>query len=188
MLTSRYISSRIIDIVKEDPSLTIKVLQAMVKELTGGFNRSYDKTWLEKEIAIASIFGDWDESYQKLPRYLTAVQQYDLGTEFKINTVPSVTSGTVIFDQVFWAFAPAIEGFQHYCLVICIDGTFLTGKYRGVMLIALSQDAENQIFPIAFAIVERETKESWGWFLDCLRCYVTKHARLCLISNRHHAS
>ncbi|KAH7833266.1 hypothetical protein Vadar_004671 [Vaccinium darrowii] len=174
MLTSRFISSRIIDIVKEDLSLKIKVLQTMVKELIGNFNPSYNKTWLGKQIAIASIFGDWDESYQKPPRYLAAVQQYNPGTEFKINTVPSVTPRTVIFDQVFWAFAPAIEGFQHCHPVICVDLTFLTGKYRGVMLIALGQDAENQIFPIAFAIVESETKESWGWFPDCLRCHVTK--------------
>ncbi|KAH7860643.1 hypothetical protein Vadar_016107 [Vaccinium darrowii] len=54
------------------------------------------------------------------------------------------------------------------------------------MLIALSQDAENQIFPIAFAIVESKTKESWGWFLDCLRCYATERTGLCLISDRHH--
>ncbi|KAH7850854.1 hypothetical protein Vadar_003810 [Vaccinium darrowii] len=147
------------NIVKEDPSLKIKVLQAMVKELTCGFNPSYDKTWLGKQIAIASIFGDWDDSYQKLSRYLAVVQQYNPDTEFKINTVPSIAPGTVIFDQVFWAFTPAIEGFRHCRPVICVDGTFLTGKYRGVMLIALSQDAENQIFPIAFAIAEARPKK-----------------------------
>ncbi|KAH7854428.1 hypothetical protein Vadar_013718 [Vaccinium darrowii] len=186
MLTARYISSRILNLVREDPSLKIKVLQASVRDTTGGYNPSYDKTWLGKQIAIESIFGDWDQSYEKLPRYLAAVQHFNPGTEFKINTVPSVIPGTVIFDQVFWAFASAIEGFRHCRPVLCVDGTFLTGKYKGVMLIVVSQDAENQLFPIAFAVVERETKESWGWFLDCLRCYVTQRTGLCLISDRHH--
>ncbi|KAH7851517.1 hypothetical protein Vadar_012810 [Vaccinium darrowii] len=186
MLTARYISSRILNLVREDPSLKIKVLQASVRDTTGGYNPSYDKTWLGKQIAIESIFGDWDQSYEKLLRYLAAVQHFNPGTEFKINTVPSVIPGTVIFDQVFWAFASAIEGFRHCRPVLCVDGTFLTGKYKGVMLIAVSQDAENQLFPIAFAVVERETKESWGWFLDCLRCYVTQRTGLCLISDRHH--
>ncbi|KAH7858772.1 hypothetical protein Vadar_027831 [Vaccinium darrowii] len=43
------------------------------QELTGGFNPSYDKTWLGKQIAIASIFGDRGESYQKLLRHGQAV-------------------------------------------------------------------------------------------------------------------
>ncbi|KAH7835639.1 hypothetical protein Vadar_028238 [Vaccinium darrowii] len=104
-------TSRILNLVREDPSLKIKVLQASVRDTTGGYNPSYDKTWLGKQIAIESIFGDWDQSYEKLPRYLAAVQHFNPGTEFKINTVPSVIPGTVIFDQVFWAFASAIEGF-----------------------------------------------------------------------------
>ncbi|KAH7844672.1 hypothetical protein Vadar_030456 [Vaccinium darrowii] len=111
-LTARYIASRIVNVVSKDPSLKIKVLQAMVNELTGGYNPSYDKTWLGKQIAIATIFGDWDKSYEKLPMYLAALQKYNPGTEVHLNTVPSVIPGTVIFDQVFWAFAPAIEGFR----------------------------------------------------------------------------
>ncbi|KAH7837736.1 hypothetical protein Vadar_017411 [Vaccinium darrowii] len=184
-LTARYIASRLVNVVSKDPSLKIKVLQAMVNELTGGYNPSYDKTWLGKQIAIATIFGDWDKSYEKLPMYLAALQKYNPGTEVHLNAVPSVIPGTVIFDQVFWAFAPTIAGFRYCRPVICVDGTFLTGKYKGMMLVAVSQDAENQIFPIAFAIVDRETKESWGWFLNCLRAYVTDRTGLCLISDRH---
>ena len=62
--------------------------------------------------------------------------------------------GCAIFERVFWAFGPSIEGFQHYRPAICIDGTFLYGKYRGTLLIALTWDCENRLFPLAFAIME----------------------------------
>ncbi|KAH7848500.1 hypothetical protein Vadar_003550 [Vaccinium darrowii] len=152
-LMARYIASCIVNVVSKEPSLKIKVLQAMINELSGGYNPSYDKTWLGKQIAIATIFGDCDKSYEKLPMYLAALQKYNPGTQVQLNTVPSVLPRTVIFGQVFWAFTPAIEGFRYCWPVICVD--------------------------------DRETKESWGWFLNCLRGYVTDRTRLCLISDRH---
>jgi hypothetical protein len=33
---------------------------------------------------------------------------------------------------------------------------------------AVGKDGNNKMFPIAYAVVEAETKESWLWFLDLL--------------------
>ena len=68
--------------------------------------------------------------------------------------------GCAIFERVFWAFGPLIEGFQHCRPVINIDGTFLYGKYRDMLLIASMWDGDNRLFPLAFAIVEKETDDS----------------------------
>lgn len=32
----------------------------------------------------------------------------------------------------------------------------------------MERDGNNQMFPIAFAVVEGETKESWAWFFKLL--------------------
>ncbi|XP_027364806.1 uncharacterized protein LOC113871913 [Abrus precatorius] len=66
-----------------------------------------------------------------------------------------------------------------------VDGTFLYGKYRQTLLIATTQDGNNCVLPIAFAIVEGETLSAWEWFLVMIRIHVTNKAGLCLISNRH---
>ncbi|KAH7863403.1 hypothetical protein Vadar_017057 [Vaccinium darrowii] len=86
-------------------------------------------------------------------------------------------------SRVFWAFGPAIGAFKHCRPVLSVDGTFLTGKYKGVMLIAVTQDAENECVPIALAIMEKEDTENWGWFLNCIRYFVTMRKYLCLISD-----
>ena len=64
--------------------------------------------------------------------------------------------------------------FTHCRPVICVDGTFLTGKYRGQILIAIGQDGNNQVVPLAFAFVESENIDSWTWFFRQLKIAVVK--------------
>jgi len=91
----------------------------------------------------------------------------------------------IVFERVFWAFRPCIDGFNHCMPVISIDGTHLYGKYKGTLLVATGMDANSQIFPLAFALVEGENTESWSWFLSCIRIHVTQRDGLCIISDRH---
>ena len=53
------------------------------------------------------------------------------------------------------------------------------------MLIATAVDGNGQIFPLTFAVVDKECTTSWRWFLACIREYVTKRQEICLISDRH---
>ncbi|XP_063946158.1 uncharacterized protein LOC135151558 [Daucus carota subsp. sativus] len=45
-----------------------------------------------------------------------------------------------------------------------VDGTHLKGDYGGVLLSAVALDANNEIFPLAYAIVSAKDKETWSWF------------------------
>ena len=69
--------------------------------------------------------------------------------------------------------------------MVQVDGTFLYGKYRGTLLVAVAQDGRNNILSIAFAIAEGETAEAWFFFLWNLRRYVTSQEGIYLISDRH---
>jgi hypothetical protein len=62
-----------------------------------------------------------------------------------------------------------VEAFKHCCDVLSIDGIFLMEKYEGTMLIAIGIDADHQLVPLAFAIVEKENNGSWGWFLHLVQ-------------------
>ena len=52
--------------------------------------------------------------------------------------------------------------------IIELDGCFLKGQYGGELLTVVGHDANNQMLPIAYAIVEVENKDTWSWFLDLL--------------------
>ena len=58
------------------------------------------------------------------------------------------------------------KGFLAGCrTVIGLDGCFFKGACYGQMLCAIGRDANNQMYPIAWAVVEKENYESWFWFL-----------------------
>ena len=74
-----------------------------------------------------------------------------------------------------------------YCLpILCIDGTFLTRRYKITILTAIGVDCNKHVVSIAFAFVENENTESWYWFLECVKIHVVAgRPDVCLISDRH---
>uniref|UniRef100_A0A2N9EWY4 SWIM-type domain-containing protein n=1 Tax=Fagus sylvatica TaxID=28930 RepID=A0A2N9EWY4_FAGSY len=153
MMNSKFIERQIHHLVKTDPAAKLKLLTAEIKEIWGQ-DISYFKIWDAKQKAIGNIYGDWDKSYEELPKFLLEVQDRN-------------------------------PGFQHCRPVISIDGTHLYGRYEGKLLIAMATEANNEIYPLAFAVVESENGDSWSWFLDCIRKHVTSRKHLCIISDRH---
>ncbi|XP_040985948.1 uncharacterized protein LOC121234181 [Juglans microcarpa x Juglans regia] len=61
------------------------------------------------------------------------------------------------------------EGFKAGCRpLIGFDGCFLKGPFKGQLLYVVSQDANDNMYPIVMVIVEAELKDSWGWFIETL--------------------
>ncbi|RYR33331.1 hypothetical protein Ahy_A10g047907 [Arachis hypogaea] len=65
-----------------------------------------------------------------------------------------------VLHRVFWSYYPCIRAFRHCKPVVQVDGTHLYEKYKGCLLVAVSQDGNNNIMPIAFVIVEGETSDA----------------------------
>ncbi|XP_015934904.1 uncharacterized protein LOC107460989 [Arachis duranensis] len=78
-----------------------------------------------------------------------------------VRVVDQIDESTVYFHRLFWTFPPCVEAFQHCKPLVSIDGTNLYGKYGGNLLLAIAQDGNSNILPIAFALVEGENAESW---------------------------
>lgn len=61
------------------------------------------------------------------------------------------------------------EGFLYGCRrLIGVDGCFLKGL-MGQLFVAVGRDGNNQMLPISWAVVEKETFDSWKWFLQQLQ-------------------
>nr|KAJ0223739.1 hypothetical protein LSAT_V11C200088090 [Lactuca sativa] len=126
------------------------------------------------------------KSYFALPKFLYAVQKFNLGTIVEWLVSSSTNEEPMEFRRVFWAFSPSIKGFVHCRPMINIDGTHLYGKYKGTMMIAMGVDGNNQILPLAFAIKENKAYDSWNWFLSYIKIHVVKEREgICLVSDRH---
>ncbi|QHN94114.1 uncharacterized protein DS421_17g598520 [Arachis hypogaea] len=76
-----------------------------------------------------------------------------------------------------------VFAFRHCKPLVQVDGMHLYGKYKGALLVAVAQDGNQNIVPIAFAIVE--TADAWEFFLTNLRRYVVTIDGVGIISDRH---
>ncbi|XP_025678871.1 uncharacterized protein [Arachis hypogaea] len=171
--------------IKTDLSVSISVLQSVVHHIYH-FKPSYRKIWMAKQKAIAKIYGDWEESYNRILALLQALQECLTGTIHECIVVPYYNVNMIDgewsqFDTVFWTFPPCSEAFKHCKPFVSVDETHLYGKYRGMLLIAMAQDGNNNILPVAFSLVKSETTESWSFFLSNLRQHVTPQPGILII-------
>ena len=66
-----------------------------------------------------------------------------------------------------------------------MDGTFLSNKFKGTLLLAAVMDGDNHIFPLSFGIVDSENDASWLWFFEHLRNAIGDREDLVIISDRN---
>ncbi|XP_021754670.1 uncharacterized protein LOC110719977 [Chenopodium quinoa] len=108
------------------------------------------------------ILGEYAEQYGLLYRYANEIKRSNPQNtiKFKLN------SG--VFKRVYMCFDAIKKGFLDGCRPFFgIDGCFLKGPFGGKLLV-VGRDGNNQMFPIAWACVEVESTETWGWFLQLL--------------------
>ncbi|KAL4295306.1 hypothetical protein GQ457_12G018400 [Hibiscus cannabinus] len=103
------------------------------------------------------------------------MQKYNPGTIADLETLPYYRNDRVVED---------VRQFHSYKPIIQIDGTFLYGRYKKVLLLTVVQDGNRKTILIAFALVPREDTDSCKFFLKKIRHYFFRNKRVCLISDR----
>uniref|UniRef100_A0A803Q7Q9 MULE transposase domain-containing protein n=1 Tax=Cannabis sativa TaxID=3483 RepID=A0A803Q7Q9_CANSA len=117
----------------------------------GGETNERDDGCIELEDDLASLASDDEE-----------------GSTTKIKT--KMVGEKKVFERVYICLKACKDGFRNGCRpLICLDGTFLKGYCKGILLVDVGIDAENAIFLIAYAVCEKETTDSWSSFCDLLK-------------------
>lgn len=161
-----WICSKVIDWVKEDPSVTSMELRRRLHDKYKIWIR-YDKVYRGRELASMRLFGNWDDSFDKLYAWKAEVEKRSPGSIVAIDHMEY--KGKKRFVRMFVTFKPLCDGFLAGCRpYLAIDSTHLTGKYRGQLAIACAVDGHNWLYPVAYAIIDSETTESWDWFMEKL--------------------
>jgi len=137
---------------KADPSIKPPRMQQILMEKYGLQAKTHTvrralnllKVWFE---------GSHEESYALLLDYIEEINLRNSGSI--CSCITQSPNGEVLFKRTFISFKATVEGFLKGCRpLIRVDGCFLKGPYKGVLLVALGLDDNNGYFPIAYAVVQ----------------------------------
>jgi hypothetical protein len=160
-------------IVWADSNITATALIDVIHGLTI-YRVRYGKAWRAKEHTLTLFWGRLERSLHKNTKIVRAIAHFNLGTRCVIDTfcqwLPNETSQYYsALMRTFWCLPQCVANFTHCRPIISVDGTFLTGKYKGTVMVVVAMTVENQLLALAFVLVEGENNESWLWFLSLVR-------------------
>ncbi|KAK8671545.1 hypothetical protein V6N13_038139 [Hibiscus sabdariffa] len=114
--------------------------------------------------ALEKIWGSVVLEFNRLFDYVFALRSVDPNGTFELMVERPTEVEKPKFKRLYVCFSALKEGFKRFCrLVISLDGCYLKGSFKGEILSVVGRDGNNQIFPIAWALVEVENKDTWTW-------------------------
>ncbi|XP_062103863.1 uncharacterized protein LOC133814976 [Humulus lupulus] len=140
----------------------------------------YTKAWRSREKVLRLVRGNPNDSYQKLPMYLYMLKQANPGTITHL-----LLDKEDRFKYLYITFSNSIKGCRYLRPIIVVDGTFLKNAHGGTLFSASTLDSNNNIFVLAFGIVDSENDNSWLWFFSKLRDIYGEPEGLAIVFDKH---
>ncbi|CAN1184865.1 hypothetical protein LINPERHAP2_LOCUS37210 [Linum perenne] len=167
--TAKWIAQRYMGRFRIDPELNTRHL---VKEigLTYGLEVTVRVCANARKEARRILEGTLAEQYAKMRSYVSTLQLADPDGLFALEVDPVPGTQTSKFKRLYVGFSSLRLGFLSGCRrMFALDGCFLKGEVKGMLLSAVGKDGNNQMFPIAWAVVEGENRNSWCWFVHLVK-------------------
>ncbi|XP_056692339.1 uncharacterized protein [Spinacia oleracea] len=166
-VSSEYLAERYLEDWRDDSSTKmdsfIKRVRREVQSEVG-----YYKCYYAKKLSLKMIYGDAAEEYKRVWEYVGAIRKHILGSTAVVK-LEGIENNTPMFQRMYICLQPCKEGFMGGCRpILGVDGCHLRGPYPGILLTAVGKDGNNNIFPVAWAVVETEDRDTWTWFLELL--------------------
>ena len=119
------------------------------------------KCYRAKWRALEMLRGSISSHYTKLSSYKAELVRVDREGRFEF-----LLDEGQVFKAFFIGFSSLRKGFLKGCRpIIGFDGCFLKTFLGGALLSAVTKDANNQMYPICWAVVAGENEATWTWFL-----------------------
>ncbi|GJZ54423.1 mutator type transposase, partial [Tanacetum coccineum] len=156
--TSRFLVDHVIKPLATNHDIPVRAVQDQIqKQFEVGVSNM--KAFKAKRIASDIMTGSYREQYSLLREYAQELINQNLGTTVRIDVQqePNPKSLTRTFRRVYVCLGEIKQGFRA-CRreILGLDGCFMSGPWPGQILTTVRVDANNGIYPVAYAIVEAE--------------------------------
>ncbi|WVZ20267.1 hypothetical protein V8G54_007589 [Vigna mungo] len=165
LITSKWLSGKLEKSMKGNPDINLKNLHTKFCQ-KWNIVVSRSTTTKAKAMAITNIEGCFKQQYERLYDYAHEILRSNPGSTVQVKV--DRDGDNVIFNRIYVCLKACKDNFVSCRPIIHLDGCFLKGKYGGELLTAVARDGNDQMCPLAYAMVEVENKESWTRFLELL--------------------
>lgn len=181
LMKSSWLGKRLESTVRETPNITLTSISNKAHQ-KWNVGVSKMKAYRARRVAIDLVDGSFREQYLRLYDYSHELMRSNPLSTVKVQIQPTMVEDRRENNEEIYVDRPLLPSFQrlYMCLngckesfkvcrpIIGLDGCFLKGYYGGQILAVVGRDPNDQMLPIAVAVVESETKDSWDWFLKLL--------------------
>lgn len=169
MATSSWLAKIYGNKIREMPSWRSK---DFVREVDQTYNIKVTRLqcYRAKKKALSEVESGLIEHYSYLRSYGKEILRADKRNTVKLSVEREGPDGQATFKRMYISFYALKKGWTSGCRpVLGLDGSFLKSYCCGEILSAVGRDSNNQMFPVAWAVVEVECTDSWTWFLEILK-------------------
>ena len=138
------------------------------KKISRKWNVNVSKSVSRRARALDNeeVEGSFKEQFKRIYDYAHEILRSNPGSTAKVKV--DTIEGKTYFMRFYMCLKACKDSFFCCRPIIGLDGCFLKGRYGGELLTAIGRDANDQMMPIAWAVVEVENKDTWTWFLELL--------------------
>ncbi|XP_011083912.1 uncharacterized protein LOC105166301 [Sesamum indicum] len=164
---SSWLCDKYLDKFKSDPKRSVKGFRVdAINEIRCHISK--DQAYRAKRKALKKLEGSPEYQYTRLWDYADEIRRTNPGSTVIVGTEDVGRENR--FSKFYVCFSAMKIGFKEGCRkIIGVDGCHLKGPHGGILLTAVGVDPNNNLYPIAYAVVNTESRETWEWFLILLK-------------------
>nr|XP_016472966.1 PREDICTED: uncharacterized protein LOC107794920 [Nicotiana tabacum] len=168
LCNSKFLANAFKDRITEQPNIRVFKLQELIKKK---FKVHVGKTIATRARAkvLQQIMGDHNVKFGRILDYRDELLRTNLGSTCVVKLGEPDKLGRPVFVSFYICFKALKNAFLWCKKCKSFDGCFLKGVSRGQLLVVVAKNGNNQMLPLAWAVVEYEKKTTWSWFLTLLK-------------------
>ncbi|XP_070055077.1 uncharacterized protein [Nicotiana tomentosiformis] len=168
MANTAWVAKHFKDKIIKQPNIKIRKLQDLIRIKYGVYvgKSIYARA---KHQVMGNYLGDYKLEFARVYDYADMLRSTNPGNTVVLKTSKEIIPSKEVFVGIYICLHACKVGWLVGCRnVIGFDGAFLKGVCRGELLSCIGKYGNNQVYLVAWAVVENETKNTRSWFFRCL--------------------
>ncbi|XP_019240468.1 PREDICTED: uncharacterized protein LOC109220453 [Nicotiana attenuata] len=168
MDNTAWVAKHFKDKIINQPDIKLRKLQDLIR-IKYGVYVGKSICVRAKHQVMGQYLGDYKQEFARIYDYADMLRSTNPGSTVVVKTSKEKIPSKEVFVGIYICLHAFKVGWLEGCRnFIGFDGAFLKGVCKSEILSCIGKNGNNQMYYVAWAVVEKETKHTWSWFFRCL--------------------